>query len=212
MTSQYVTPPGAPNPPPGSYPPAGGYGQALPPTRRPRKRGLLVAAGLVMAIVLAVAALAVGIVALKRHTPTGMVTATPGASSTSPTPPAGSNTTEADRALCNAIAPLMAESDREAHEYIDEGPAGSPQRDSAIAKYRADTQDWTRRAQAALDAHSNAQPYFKRTLQRFIDDQELLVANVRPGPSTKYDEAAYDDSMVAYGGPLAVCQALGVQW
>jgi hypothetical protein len=106
----------------------------------------------------------------------------------------------------------MAESDREAHEYIDAGPAGSPQRDAAIPKYRGDTEDWGRRAQVALDAHSDVEPFFKRTLQRFIDDLKLLVANVRPGPSTKYDDAAYDDSMVAYGGPLAICQALGVQW
>ncbi|MBV8861096.1 MAG: hypothetical protein JO082_04355 [Mycobacterium sp.] len=106
----------------------------------------------------------------------------------------------------------MAESDREAREDVDLGPAGSPQRDAAIPKYRAETEDWARRAQAALDAHPNAEPFFKRTLQRFIDDLKLLVANVRPGPATKYDDAAYNDSMVAYGGPLAICQRLGVQW
>ena len=50
------------------------------------------------------------------------------------------------------------------------------------------------------------------TLQRYIDDMQLFVASVRPGPGTKYDEAAWTDSIVAYGGPLATCQALGVQW
>jgi hypothetical protein len=49
-------------------------------------------------------------------------------------------------------------------------------------------------------------------LQRYVDDMQLFVASVRPGPGTKYDEAAWTDSIVAYGGPLATCQALGVQW
>jgi hypothetical protein len=187
--------------------PPGGYG---PPAQQksPRKRlgNLRYAATLV----LAVAALVVGIIAITRpaappqNGPASLMKPTTAASK--------QETATANRALCVTIAPLMAESDREAHEYIDAGPAGSSQRDAAIPKYRADTEDWSRRTQDALDAHPDAQPFFKRTLQRFIDDLELLVANVRPGPSTKYDDSAYNDSMVAYGGPLAICQALGVQW
>ena len=51
-----------------------------------------------------------------------------------------------------------------------------------------------------------------RSLQRYIDDMQLFVASVRPGPGTRHDEAAWTDSIVAHGGPLATCQALGIQW
>ena len=40
------------------------------------------------------------------------------------------------------------------------------------------------------------------TLQRYVDDMQLFVASVRPGPGTKYDEAAWTDSIVAYGGQM----------
>jgi len=48
--------------------------------------------------------------------------------------------------------------------------------------------------------------------QGYIDDMQLFVASVRPGPGTQYDEAAWTDSIEAYGGPLATCQALGIGW
>ena len=66
--------------------------------------------------------------------------------------------------------------------------------------------------QAVLDTNPAAQPFLKRTLQRYIDDMSLYVKNARPGPQTTYDTAAWADSLVAYGGPLAICQGLGVHW
>lgn len=53
-------------PPPGSYVLAGGYARPPQPTPRPDRRGLVTTVGLVLAIVLATAALVVGIIAINR--------------------------------------------------------------------------------------------------------------------------------------------------
>jgi hypothetical protein len=198
----------------GGYAPNGGFappGVGMPPPSPPPyrvdrpagRRGFLVAAG-VVTILLAAAAFVVALVALGRQpTPTAPPTA-------APTQPVSS--TDADRALCEAIAPLMAESDRVSNAWTNAGDTGTPARDAALPKYVADTQDWARRIQPVLDANGQAQPFLTRTLQRFIDDRKLLVANIRPGPAQDYDKEAWSDSMMAYGGPLAICQELGVKW
>jgi hypothetical protein len=114
--------------------------------------------------------------------------------------------------LCEAVAPLMKENDDRSNAFLGTGDPGSPEQDAALPKFVTDTQDWARRTQQVLDANANPPRLSTRTLQRYIDDMQLFVASVRPGPGTKYDEAAWTDSIVAYGGPLATCQALGVQW
>jgi Na+-transporting methylmalonyl-CoA/oxaloacetate decarboxylase gamma subunit len=175
------------------------YGGPLPQSRR-----RILGVGVVLAVLLAVAALIVAILALTREPPP----APPPAASPSPQGP----TTDADRKLCEAVAPLMKENDDRSNAFLGTGDPGSPEQDAALPKFVTDTQDWARRAQQVLDANANPPRLSTRTLQRYIDDMQLFVASVRPGPGTKYDEAAWTDSIVAYGGPLATCQALGVQW
>src|SRR4029077_9076285 len=175
------------------------YGGALPQRRR-----RILGAGVVLAILLAAAALIVAILALTKEPP-------PAASPQAP-PSQQGPTTDADRKLCEAVAPLMKENDDRSNAFLGTGDPGSPEQDAALPKFVTDTQDWARRAQQVLDANANPRRLSTRTLQRYIDDMQLFVASVRPGPGTKYDEAAWTDSIVAYGGPLATCQALGVQW
>ena len=161
------------------------------------------AAIMVLAILLAVAALVIAVVALVRKpapTEARAASANPAVS------------TAADKALCQAIAPLMKENDDRANAFLATGDAGSPQRDAALPKFISDTQDWALRAQQALHAHANPPRFMTRSLQRYIDDMKLFAASVRPGPGTQYDEAAWTDSIVAYGGPVSTCQALGVSW
>jgi hypothetical protein len=133
-----------------------------------------------------------------------------------PAPTAGSAspqaTMAADKTLCQAIGPLMKENDDRSNAFLATGQPGSPQRDAALPKFVSDTQDWARRTQQVLDAHANPPRFTTRALQRYIDDMQLFVASVRPGPGTQYDEAAWTDSIVAYGGPLATCQQLGIGW
>lgn len=180
-----------------------GYGHpyAGPPRRSGRR---VLGAGVMVAILLAVAALIVAIVALPEEPPPAAAPPAP-PSQQGPTP-------DADRKVCEAIAPLMKENDDRSNAFLGTGQPGSPEQDAALPKFVTDTQDWARRTQQVLDANANPPRLLTRTLQRYVDDMQLFVASVRPGPGTKYDEAAWTDSIVAYGGPLATCQALGVQW
>ncbi|HME47485.1 hypothetical protein [Mycobacterium sp.] len=175
------------------------FSQAGSPPRS--RRGILLGVGTVLAILLATAALVVAVVSLVRQ---------PAPTSTAPADPQAS--TAADRALCQAIAPLMKENDDRSNAFLATGQPGSPERDAALPKFVTDTQDWARRTQQALDAHATPPRLLTRSLQRYIDDMQLFVASVRPGPGTQYDEAAWTDSIVAYGGPVATCQALGIGW
>jgi hypothetical protein len=166
--------------------------------RRPSRT----AVGIVLAIVLVVTALVIALVSLFSQP-----ALPPAASSSSP-----QAATAADKALCQAIGPLMKENDDRSNAFLASGQPGTPQRDAALPKFVSDTQDWARRTQQVLDAHSNPPRFTTRALQRYIDDMQLFVASVRPGPGTQYDEAAWTDSIVAYGGPLATCQQLGISW
>jgi len=201
--------PAAPALPAPPAPPPGYDWRNQPPPPARRNKGLMVA---VAAAILAIAALVVGVIDLARPAPTAQPSA-PAAASTSAAPaPARNTTDDADRALCSAIAPLMADYDRTSNAWTGSGDPGTPERDAALPKYRSDTEDWAGRIQDLLDAHQDADPLFKRTLQRFIDDRVLMVRNMRPGPSKTYDDEAWADSMTAYGGPLSVCWKLGIKW
>jgi hypothetical protein len=170
----------------------------------PRERRISAAAiGVGLTFVVAVAALVIAVVALTTQP-------APAAPSTALSKP--QVTPADDKALCQAIAPLMKENDDRANAFLGTGAPGSPERDGALPKFVSDTEDWARRTQAVLDAHANPPRFVTRALQRYIDDMQLFVASVRPGPGTQYDEAAWTDSIEAYGGPLATCQALGIGW
>jgi hypothetical protein len=200
-----TVPGGPPAPPPG--PPPSEWRYPPPPTRRGKGLPIAVAA----AIVLATAALVIGIVDLTLPSQTAASVA-PSAAPAAATPTTGQDTTAADRGLCTAIAPLMSESDRIGKTYVGLGPAGTPQRDAALPKFISDTQDWITRIQPILDQHRDASPFFQRSLQRFIDDQNLIVSDIAPGPLTSYAEALWSDSLGAYSGPLHICDQLGIKW
>jgi hypothetical protein len=210
MTSPYVAPSGMPHPQPGPYLPPGSYAPPPQPTPPPRKRGLLITAGLVTAILLATAALVVGIIGISRPTTTTLANPTPPAAS--PTRSGVTDTTAADRELCEAVAPLIRESADDGRSFVSLGPTGTPARDAGIPQYQASVSDWVNRTQPILDQHPDADAFFKRTLQRFIDDTRIYATSIRPGPETDADTAAWNDKLVAIGGPFDICHRLGVQW
>jgi hypothetical protein len=191
--------------PAAGYPGAGG--PYAPPT--PRRNTKLLTAGVVLAILLAASALVIGTILLVRPAPAPPA-ASPAPATTSTTP--ASNTTDADRALCSAIAPLMAEDDQFSNAYARLGEAGTPARDAATPKFISDTQDWIRRIQPVLDQNPDTDPYFRRSLQRYIDDQRLIVVDLTPGPLTAYTKTLFSDSVGAYSGPLHLCDGVGVKW
>jgi hypothetical protein len=162
------------------------------------------------AIVMSTAALVVGIVDLTRSS-------TPGAPATSaPSTPAPTTApadfTAANRALCTAIAPIMSDSDRVAKTLSSLGPANSPAWNAGKDKFISDNKDWTGRLQPVIDSHPYADPYFRRSLQRVVDDQRYLVADLEAGPWQPYDQTIWNDSLAAYSGPVSICWDLGVKW
>ncbi|MBE5477883.1 hypothetical protein E3G68_005237 [Mycobacteroides abscessus] len=169
----------------------------------------LLAAGVITATVLAAAALAVGIVTLTKlpHD----ASAAPAASEAASTQGSG-DTKGADLALCTAIAPLMADNDQFSNAYVRLGDAGTPARDAATPKYITDTNDWIRRIQPVLDDHPDADRFLRRSLQRYIDDQRLVVIDLGPGPLSSYAKVLFSDATGAYTGPTSYCDKLGIKW
>jgi hypothetical protein len=207
-----VTPPGPPEAPYGPpaglvpMPPSGPDGSHWPsPTRR---TSMALAAGIAVTAVLAMTALVVNVIDLTRRTSTA-ATSAPRYSSVA-VPPV--DTTDADRALCTAIAPLMTENDKFYNQYAALGKAGTPARDAATPQFITDTKNWLPGAQKVLDQHPDASPYLRRTMQRYFDDQNLLVLDLRPGPLTAYWKSVWDDSIGAYIGPIEICKKVGVRW
>jgi hypothetical protein len=121
-------------------------------------------------------------------------------------------TTDSDKALCETIAPLIKESNADAKAFVALGNYGTPERDAGISAYVAHTTDWVKRAQSVVDQHMTTAraDYLTRSLQRFIDDVRAYASNIRPGPATDGDTAAWNDSLVALAGPLDACADLGV--
>src|SRR5271167_4382231 len=158
-------PPGfLPAPPPGppAYPRPAVYGP------RPRRfRGVLAGLGIVVAIALAAAALVVSLT--NTHE-------TPAAQPAPPSTNQPVSTTAADRALCEAIAPLIRESTAEGNAYAGIGNPGTPARDAATPGFVKQTLDWVARAQPVLDQHATPPRYLIRSLQRFIDDMHMYAS------------------------------------
>jgi hypothetical protein len=120
---------------------------------------------------------------------------------------------DADKALCEAIAPLMKESDEKNRVLTSAGPAGSPERSAVIPEFKKHTLDWASRMQKLLDEHAEPPRYLTRTLQAYVDGSLLYSENIYPDrPPDSYDGAVWDSAAVAYGGPLTTCYKLGIKW
>lgn len=182
------------------------------PAAPPRRIKLIVIAiaTAIAAMVIAITALIVGIIDLTRTTPS----AQPVRVTEHPSPPTRSAAEQAsaDHALCEAIAPLMSESNHTAQAYSSLGPANSPEWKVGVPKFVSDTKDWVSRIQPVIDTHPDADAYFRRSMQRFIDDRRYLVADLEAGPWQPYDQTNWNDSLSALGGPLTICWDLGVKW
>jgi hypothetical protein len=175
---------------------------AHPEQRRPRFSLLALCA-----LVVAAAALAVGIAALVRPTPAPPPAAPAASSSAHP-----AATTEANRAFCTAIAPLMAESDKSAKAYSRLGKPNSPEWKPGAQVFITDTKAWLPRMQSIIDTHGDASPFVLRSMQRFADDLQYLIEDLESGPWEEYDHTIWDDSLSAGSGPANVCFDLGVKW
>ncbi|WP_236737234.1 hypothetical protein [Mycolicibacterium llatzerense] len=180
----------------------------ISPQSTKQERSRLLTAGIVLALILGIAAVVINVVAWTRPEPPKKSTVPTTAAV--PHPPVDSQA--ASRDLCSAIAPLMAENDAFANAYAHLGEPGTPARDAATPKFVIDTKDWISRIQPIVDENPDADPYLRRTLQRFIDDQHLIMLELRPGQLTSWWQALWSDSLGAYAGPLLHCKNLNVIW
>lgn len=164
------------------------------------------------ALVVAAAALVTAIIGLARsesfggRAPSGSVAASP-SSTTRP-----SNTTDANRAFCTDIAPLMTESDKSAQAYSHLGTPNSPEWKPGAQTFVNDTKAWLPRMQTVIDTHGDADRFLLRSTQRFADDLQYLIEDLQSGPWERYDQTIWDDSVSAVSGPLNVCAGVGVKW
>jgi hypothetical protein len=167
----------------------------------------LVGIGVIVAILLGAAALVVSLTGVGRQS----TPSTPG-TSTSATPMASGDTTEADRALCQAIVPLIKESIQDGKDFVNLGFSGTPERDGGIPAYKAKVDVWVGRVQPILDQHASPPRYLTRMTQMFIDFTQSYAESIRPGPATDFDNTAWNDRVVALGGPYEVCKKFGADW
>lgn len=182
-----------PQPPPGWQP--------APLSWRPRRRVSWLA---LLATVLAAAALVLSLIAVLRPAPAG------DASAAAP----AADTTAADKALCEAIAPLMGESRQIMGRLDKSGPPDSQERVAALPVYTAATKEWVAKMQPLIDAHPNADPFFRRSLQRVVDDSKLLALDLAGSTGRYYnsDDVLLQDAIGSLGGPMNACAVLGVKW
>jgi hypothetical protein len=161
----------------------------------------------VLAVMLGVAALVLSIIGVTRS---------PDLPPPPPAPEAANQqlfVDDADKALCEAIGPLMKESDESKQFYQASGLPGSPERAAVIPKFKTDTLDWAGRVQQVLNEHSEPPRYLTRTLQEYIDGMLLYTENIYADRQPdSFDKATWDSAVVAYGGPLGTCQKLGALW
>jgi hypothetical protein len=216
MTGSTPYPPGFGAPPPGNSPPPAPGGPGYPPQgyaapgpspRPPKSRTGLLAAGVALAVLLGVAALVLSIINAVH----GPDTPPP------PNTPAVAQqelfVDDADKPLCEAIAPLMKESDEKNHALTDSGAPGSPERSAAIPDFKKHTLDWAQRMQKIINEHADPPRYLTRTLQAYVDGSLLYSENIYPDrPPDSFDGAVWDSAAVAYGGPLGTCYKLGIKW
>ncbi len=96
----------------------------------------LVAGGVVLAVLLGVAALVLTIITAARGPEPSPPPAVPQAEKQE------LFVDDADKPLCEAIGPLMREESDRTNAFLRTGAPESPERLDAIAKFKADTLDW----------------------------------------------------------------------
>jgi hypothetical protein len=186
--------------------------QPLPPVPQQfgapvSRRSPLLGIGVIVAILLGATAMVISLTGVGRQSVQSTT-----ATSASATPAAGGDTTEADRALCQAIAPLLKQSLQDGKDFVNLGYTGTPERDGGIADYKTKVDNWVGQVQPILDQHANPPRYLARMTQLFIDFTHSYADNIRPGPATDFDNAAWNNRVVAFGGPYEVCKKYGADW
>lgn len=121
-------------------------------------------------------------------------------------------TAAATHDLCTVIGPLQAESDHIANRWMALGPVGTPARDGGTLTFISGIEGSIARVQQALDAHPGADGFLRRSLQRGLDDEHMIAADLGSGPFESYDQNAWLDRQASNAGVLSECAKVGVRW
>ena len=78
---------------------------------------------------------------------------TPAAQPTSQPTNQPASTADSDKALCEAIAPLIKEATAQGKAFVSLGDYGTPARDAGIPSFMTQTADWVTRAQTVVNQH-----------------------------------------------------------
>jgi hypothetical protein len=175
----------------------------------PRRTSRLAVVLGAIAVVLAGAALVVSLVRKpEAQSPTQQ---TPTPTATAPSSAQQIFNADADRALCEAIAPLMKDIAEQNRVFAALIP-GSPEQGNAIPAYKAFIEGWAEKTQAELNKFASPPRFLTRTLQSYIDDKLLYVEMVQPGHVDPFDEPTWTQASIDAGGPLSTCSKFGITW
>lgn len=181
--------------------------QGVPYAPLPRRTSRLALSFAVIAVLLAGAALVVSLIRKPETQAPPNPTSTP----TATVPAQQLFVEDADRALCEAIAPLMGEVGEQNKTFGSLAP-GSPEQGAAIPGYRSFIEEWAGRIQAVLNTHADPSRYLTRTLQAYIDEKLLYVELAEPGRLDPGDQLTWNQASIDGGGPLGTCKKLGITW
>ncbi len=160
-------------------------------------------------VIVSIAALVVGIVAVSQ--PSQMPSAPSTVTAALAAPVLFDD--DADRALCESIVDLMRQRNAADQAFMALPPVTSPERNAdADPKFKAEVQDWAQRTQKVLAAHREPDRYLTRMLQRYIDDVLLYAQNIEPGKAGQFEDATWNLGVVDYGGARGRCRELGIRW
>lgn len=176
------------------------------PIGKPPRRGLLVPIGVATAVLLSAAALVVALV-------NGSGDASPAPVQTQTAQPPEVFVDDADRALCQAMGPLMSESADRNNALQDLTKQNTPERKAAIPKFVSETYDWADKAQDMLNNHPDPPRFLTRNFQRYIDDSLLFAEGLSPDrDSSVYENQIYENIIKDLAGLIGRCTEVDVRW
>jgi hypothetical protein len=117
-----------------------------------------------------------------------------------------------DRELCQAMSPLMSESNNSSNA-LHALAQNTPERKAAIPKYVSDTYAWARRAQDVLNRHLDPPRFLTQNFQAFIYHNVLFAEGLAPDrDSSAYENEIYEYSIKDLAGLIGRCSDLDIRW
>jgi hypothetical protein len=171
------------------------------PISKPHRRGIWVAIGVALAVLLSAFAL---IVALTK----AGSGSSPGSVGTETAKPEDAQlfVDNADREFCEAMGPLMRESSDSRNALQRSGAPNTPERKAAIPQFVKDSYVWGRKAQEVLNQNAEPPRFLTRNFQKYIDDTTMFAEGLSPDrDSSIYESQLYEFGVMDLSGLIGRC-------